>query len=384
MGSFLQFMLLFMCWLAALATLLVFLETWFALSGMNRFMARRASGAYGVITVFVPMRGPVAKIEETIRSIFGQSYPFIELLLIYPGEDRSFANLAKQFRSARSHIPVRLVSTSFPIDSANDRIRGLEHALPGIRGRWLVVVEPDVVLDRFAIETALEFAGSNEVAAVVLRPGVRCRSTLQRIVAPSMEQLRQTVRIGNRRRERNKAPEGDGSFLLLNREAFDVVNRINRVPGILNDAGWNIWGYQVEGLRTFDGDGARWMWRGADVRSWFSDTEPERRYGLRSAGFVITSAIMALISGFGFAYAFTHGIDDFSGGSIFAFSAVGYGLMSVSYFLFARRLGAAAWFAPLWLLSHLSAALLSLAEMRRLSRLNAESKEPIRKAHTLL
>ena len=111
----LQFSLLFVCWLAALATLLVFLETWFGISGRNRFLARRASGTYGVISVFVPMHGPTAKVEKTIRSIFGQSYPFIELVLIYSEEELRFAQMAKEFRSARSHIPVRPVSTLFPI-----------------------------------------------------------------------------------------------------------------------------------------------------------------------------------------------------------------------------------------------------------------------------
>src|ERR1041384_241715 len=109
MGSapLLQYALLFVCWLAALATLLVFLETWFGLSGSNRFLARRASGAYGVITVFVPMHGSVEKVARAVRSIFGQSYPFIELILIYCEEDQRFVQLAKEFRSARSHIPVR-------------------------------------------------------------------------------------------------------------------------------------------------------------------------------------------------------------------------------------------------------------------------------------
>ena len=64
MGSLLPFALLFMCWLAALATLLVFLETWFGLSGRNRFLARRASGAYGVISVFIPMHGAAEKVER--------------------------------------------------------------------------------------------------------------------------------------------------------------------------------------------------------------------------------------------------------------------------------------------------------------------------------
>jgi hypothetical protein len=304
-------------------------------------------------------------------------------VLVYPDEEKHFEKLAQQFRAARSHIPVRLVPTLFPIDSQNDHVRALEHAVSGVRGRWLVVLEPDVILDRFGIETALEFAGSNEVSAVALWPGVRCRTSAQRIVAASMEQLRQIVRFAHRRLDRNRPPEAGTPFLLLNREAFEVVNRINRLPGILNDAGWSIWGYHVESLRTFEGDGARWMWRGADVHSWFSDTQPDRIYGLRSAAVVVGSAVMAWITVFGFAYAWTQSIDNFTGASIFAFSAVSYLLMAVSYFLFARRLGAAAWFAPFWLLSHLPASVLALVELRRLSRLDAESKETVRKAHTL-
>src|SRR5437868_15543665 len=98
MGSVLQFALLFVCWLAALATLLVFLETWFGISSRNRFIARRASGAYGVITIFVPMQGTVEKVDRAIRSVFGQSYPFIELVLVYSEEHAQFVEMAKEFR----------------------------------------------------------------------------------------------------------------------------------------------------------------------------------------------------------------------------------------------------------------------------------------------
>lgn len=369
--SLLPYALLFVCWLAALATLLVFLETWFGLSGRNRFMARRASGAYGVITIFVPMRGAGEKaeqVERAIRSIFGQSYPFIELVLIYWEEDRRFAAMAKEFRGMRSHIPVRTVPTLFPIDSVNDRIRALEHAQPVARGRWFIVLDADVLLDRFSVETAIEFSGSNEISALMLRPGLRCRSTLQKIIAPSMEHILQMVRIANRRREKRRGMEFESSFLLVNREAFEVINKINRMPGILNDAAWNLWGYQVEGLRTFSSDGSRWMWRDANVRSWSSTMDPDRRYGASSAGFVIGGAVMAILSVAGLIFGFTHGIDNFTGASILAFSGVSYVLMWVSYFLFARRLRAAGWFAPLWVLSYIPAAILTLLEMRRIKR----------------
>src|SRR5204863_116921 len=153
-------------------------------------------------------------VQRTIRSIFDQSYPFIEIVLIYREENRRFAQIAKEFRSGRSHIPVREVTTPFVIDSHNDCIRALEHALPAARGRWFVIMEADVILDRFAIETAVEFSGSNEVSALVLRPGVRCRSILQKIIAPSMEHLLQMVRIANRRREKRKAMDFESSFLV--------------------------------------------------------------------------------------------------------------------------------------------------------------------------
>src|SRR5207249_7113449 len=90
MGALLEFLLLFVCWLAALATLLVFLETWFGLSGRNRLIARRASGAYGLISVFVPMYGRREKVQQTVRSVLGQSYPFIELVLIHCEETGNF------------------------------------------------------------------------------------------------------------------------------------------------------------------------------------------------------------------------------------------------------------------------------------------------------
>jgi hypothetical protein len=375
MGSLLQFALLFVCWLAALATLLVFLETWFGLSGRNRFLPRRASGAYGVISVFVPMHGSAAKVESAIRSILGQSYPFIELVLMYCERDETFAEMVKTFRSARSHIPVRPVGTPFTIDAHDDRVRALERGLAVARGKWFVILDPDVILDCFAVEMAVEFAGSNEISSLTLRPGIRCRSFLQKIIAPSMEHILQMVRIANRRREKRKGADFEAPFLIINREAFDVVNKINRMPGILNDAAWSMWGYQVESLRTFDADGSRWIWRDADVRSWSSNIDPERRYGTTSATFVVGSVVIALCSIGGIVFGIVHGIGNFTGASILAFSGVTYLLMWTSYFLFARRLRAAVWFAPLWIVSHLPAAVLTLVEMRRISRGRAREVE---------
>jgi hypothetical protein len=183
-----------------------------------------------------------------------------------------------------------------------------------------------------------------------------------------MEQLFQIVRIASRRREKQNKAEFDASFLIMDREAFQVVNRINRMPGILNESGWSLWSYQVEGFRTFQADGSRWMWRDANVRTWFSDTDVFRRYGTMSAPMIVLSAVLSLVPVLGIAFGFVHGVGDFNGASVLAFAGVSYLLMWISYFLFARRLYAAVWFAPFWVFSQLPAAALTLWEMRRLSK----------------
>src|SRR5262245_51961015 len=356
MGASLEFALLCVCWLSALATLLIFLETCFSLSPRDRFMARRASGAYGVISVLVPMRGPAEKLERTIKSIFGQSYPFIELFLIYPKEDQSLEHIARGFQSARSHIPVRLVETTFPISSPSDVVRALELAHGNARGRWLVALDADVLLDRFAVEAAVEFAGSNEIAALALRPGVRCRTLLEKCVAPALAHFKQVMRTVRHQRA-HISTETNASFLLVNREAFDAVNRINRMPGILNESGWSIWNYHIEGLRTFEGDGSAWTWKDFDLQA-----------AGTPAIFAIVAACLAVIAPVGLIFGLLHGGEGFTGASILAFSTVSYVLLAISYFLFARRLHGATWCAAFWFVPHVAGAVATVPEYWRLSR----------------
>ena len=151
-------LLLSFCWIASLAILLIFLESWF--TERNKFVARRASGPYGICSVFVVMRGPAEKVESTIRSVFTQSYPFIELFLIYSEDDPVHAALAQEFRQAKTHVAVRLSPVSHAVEGFHDRVRALEVVQPSARGRWYVAIEAGLLLDQFAVEASMEFAGT--------------------------------------------------------------------------------------------------------------------------------------------------------------------------------------------------------------------------------
>ena len=359
-------LLLSFCWIASLAILLLFLESWFGVPERERFVARRASGAYGICSVFLIMRGPASGVEKTVRSVFGQSYPFLELFLIFPDEDAEASALAQEFRASRTHAAVRLVPVPHAVETAADRIRALEHARPSARGRWYVVVESGLVLDQFAVEASMEFAGTGEVSALALRPGTQASSFMHRILSPSMEYLFQMMRVAERRRTpRVRQMSLEAPYLLLNRESFEVIHRINRMPGILNEAGWTVWSYQLEGLRTFDGDGSRWLWRETILGSWPDYADLDRRIARQSASFITIATLAALIPVAGLAYGFYVPVASFREGMILALSAVSYSLMTISYFLYARRLHAAIWFAPFWFLVQPVAAVLTFRGVRK-------------------
>jgi hypothetical protein len=147
------------------------------------------------------------------------------------------------------------------------------------------------------------------------------------------------------------------------------------MPGILNETGWNLWSYQLEGLRTFESDGSRWIWREVGLGSWPAQTNRERRYTPRAVGFIVVATLSSLIPIGGLAYVFAVPLTTFLELSILALSSVSYALMAISYFLYARRLHGAAWFAPLWFLAQPVASVLTLLHIRR-SRANGEGSRP--------
>jgi hypothetical protein len=321
------------------------------------------------------MRGPADPIEKTIRSVLGQSYPFLELFLIYFEDDEGAASLAREYRDG-SHVQVRPTPMAHPLRLPDERIRALEQVQPQAKGRSYVVLDSGVTLDRLAIESSLEFAGVGEISALALRPGIQCRSFLQRLLVPSMEYMLRLVRIARRRRDRGRRTDMEASYLLLNREAFEAVSRMNRLPGILNESAWMLWGYQVEGLRTFDGEASRAIWRETRLGSW---PAPPARMSGAFAATVIAGCVTSLAPVVGLAYGLFMPHRGFAEGTIVGFSTVSYLLMTFSYIVHACRCGAAVWFAPFWFLAHLPASLLLAIRMRP-DRDRAGRPESVQKA----
>ena len=102
-GASVQYALLFVCWISALVTLVIFLESWFALTRRSRLATLRTTQTQGVVSVLVRVRGVGEANQRALQSILDQSYPFIELLIIYNENDKEHA----RWRRGRRAFPPR-------------------------------------------------------------------------------------------------------------------------------------------------------------------------------------------------------------------------------------------------------------------------------------
>ena len=363
-GAPVQYALLFVCWISALVTLVIFLESWLAVTRRSRPTVR-STDTHGVLSVLVPLEGRVEAARRCLGSILDQSYPFIELLIIYDEKDSLHAGLAREFAGLRSHVPVRLIPVGFSIHDETARIRALDQAQPSVRGSWILIADSDVILGPYAVESALEFSASEDIMAVALSPGIECRSLGQKLLAPSLEWFVRMISVVDKGREQSTRLSLSAPFLLLHGHTHAVINKMNKLPGILNESGWTLWSYRVEGLKTFQGDGSGWIAREATIRAMMSSLNAGRLGVGRVVAFVLGSAVISVVSVIGILFGMFAGQGGFSSMGILYFSAFSYSLMATSYFCYSRRLGAAAWFAPFWFFSHAMALLLTLVELQR-------------------
>jgi hypothetical protein len=297
--------------------------------------------------------------------VLEQSYPLVELFLVYSELDREHVALVREC-SAR-HPGVRAVRVPFRLENETDRIRAFDQIRPTFDGSWVLVLDSDVVLDAHAVESALAFVRERDITALGLVPGVEWSTLAQRLVAPSLEWFVRMMGVVDRGRETGGRIPPSTAFMLFHGDTHSVINRMNRMPGILNESGWTLWSYRIEGFRTFQGDGSGWVFREATPRSLLSQVPARHAVyaGRRTAAFLAGSAAIALVSVPGLLFGLASGSGGLVSQGILYLAAFSYSLMATSYYFYSRRLRAAAWFAPLWFVTHFWALLLVVLELGR-------------------
>lgn len=99
------------------------------------------------VTIFKPVHGMEAQLEENLESFFQQDYPAFEIVLGARDSDDSGLQMAERVRRRYPQIPSRIV-VSGPPTWPNAKVFSLSKMIPGSRNDYFVISDSDVRVSR--------------------------------------------------------------------------------------------------------------------------------------------------------------------------------------------------------------------------------------------
>jgi len=125
------------------------------------------------VSFLVPCHNEGQSVEETLASLLDQDYPEFEIIAI---DDASTDDTRARLEIlAAEHSCLRLIE----FDKNQGKAMGLRMAALAARGEFLICLDGDALLDRYATRWLVRhFLGSSRVGAVTGNPRVRNRTTL--------------------------------------------------------------------------------------------------------------------------------------------------------------------------------------------------------------
>jgi glycosyltransferase involved in cell wall biosynthesis len=122
------------------------------------------------VSVIIPTRNEENVINDCILSVINQTMKPFEIIIV-DGHSTD-----KTLEIARQH-PVQIVIEGHPSSLPNARNLGVENA----KGEIVLIIDADVILDKYCIEKALVYFGDTDVVAVIPSEEKVCHTYLEKI-----------------------------------------------------------------------------------------------------------------------------------------------------------------------------------------------------------
>jgi glycosyltransferase involved in cell wall biosynthesis len=175
------------------------------------------------VSIIVPARNEQEMIEAAVRSLLAIDYPDYELLVVDDrSEDATGAILDRlkiEFGERLAVVHVRELPPGWL-----GKTHAMWKAAEAATGEWFLFSDADVVHSPDALRRAVQYAGQEQAAHMVLLPTVQMRSTGERMMIP----LFQTSVLFAHRPWKVRDPKardavGVGAFNLIRREAYQKI-----------------------------------------------------------------------------------------------------------------------------------------------------------------
>ncbi|MDQ3818699.1 MAG: glycosyltransferase family 2 protein [Acidobacteriota bacterium] len=221
-------LLALVAWAGALFWLLAALITWRALVKRKPLRAATTNNDLTkadapLVSVLVPARNEEGRVlRECIHSILGQDYGRFEVITV---NDRSTDATGPILHDmAKGDIRLRVIDGKVTPKGWLGKPFAMQQALDVARGEWVLATDADMIFDRAALRTAVDYALEREVDALSFIPLFEAHSFWERVMTPAWSWVTLVYILVYRVDDpRSESAVGLGGFFLMRRASLESV-----------------------------------------------------------------------------------------------------------------------------------------------------------------
>jgi glycosyltransferase involved in cell wall biosynthesis len=175
-----------------------------------------------LVSAILPAKDEEANLADCLRSVCGQDYPNLEILVV---DDRSIDQTGQiARRCAAGDSRVRVLTIDHLPDGWTGKTHALYRAVQVAQGDWLWFLDADTRHAPEGLAIMMEFARAHGAELVSLLPELRCESFWEHVAQPlGGIVLMQSFPLHLVHRQRSGPAFANGQYILVRRRTYDAA-----------------------------------------------------------------------------------------------------------------------------------------------------------------
>lgn len=313
------------------------------------------------VSILIPAKDEVDRIEACLESALAQDYPDFELIAI---DDRSTDGTGQRMDevAARNGSRLKVVHVPGPDVPPNwvGKVHAISHGLTKATGDWLLFVDSDVLLEKDVVRASMGLCIQKRFDLLSLLPRIENHTFWETLIIPLCGAATGGMYLISLTNDNNlkKTAFATGQFLLVKREAYDAVGGHVAIHNWLGEDVELVRRMKPQGLRPRLAMGTDWlsvrMYSSlpAILRGWarnfFAGSRGTPWRVLGAMTFMVLCALSIVVALAWGLYRLWNPVPGFSGGTwlwlVAAHAAAMFGVIALVY----RWSGCAMRYALLW------------------------------------
>jgi chlorobactene glucosyltransferase len=186
---------------------------------------------FPLISVIVPAHNEQATIEECLRSVLEQDYPYCELILV---DDRSkdlTASIASDLARGRSNF--KIITVRKLAEGWTGKCHALDVGVGHASGEWLAFLDADSSLHRTALRQCYQAALRHKVSMVTLSPKFIVKTFWEKALQPAFAVASSILfPLPKVNDSASRVASANGMFFLISKYAYDKIGGHHDVKGL--------------------------------------------------------------------------------------------------------------------------------------------------------